>query len=315
MDAKPTLYSSDTKHQPSTDRQEGKNVNSEGFINDNIKRWVKHLALTLTIASVLCACSTIESGNSQETLVLSPMEAQQVAIDVVSILVNHYPRGKTLFYINRSKSHDILGRAMEKQLLKAGFGLFLDAEDKPIDTLSLTYFLDKLGSPDSYRVDIRIEPSYRIGMLYRMNSSGNRVRSGTTVRDDSYLTSESKKIDFYQVQDYAKNKAKKNKITLANNTLIPKPVRREKEKRESVGNTITWAVQVMSLTRSAPRVLREHKRRIEAMGYRAYIASVDGARKLRVGAFESLAITRKVLQQMRVNGYPDAFLWKQNEKG
>ena len=48
------------------------------------------------------------------------------------------------------------------------------------------------------------------------------------------------------------------------------------------------------------------------MGYRAYIVTVDEAKKLRVGPFDSLATTRKVLQEMRVNGYPDAFLWREN---
>jgi hypothetical protein len=75
-----------------------------------------------------------------------------------------------------------------------------------------------------------------------------------------------------------------------------------------------WAVQTLLLTRNAPRVLEQHKRRIEAMGYQAYIITVDGVRKLRVGPFDSLVITRKVLQQMRVNGYPDAFFLQDKKR-
>ena len=71
------------------------------------------------------------------------------------------------------------------------------------------------------------------------------------------------------------------------------------------------AVQVMLVSTDNAVKLEPHRRRIEAMGYRTYVVSISGMKKLRVGPFDSLQKTRQVLQTMRLNGYPDAFLLRE----
>ena len=71
-----------------------------------------------------------------------------------------------------------------------------------------------------------------------------------------------------------------------------------------------WSVQVIALWENNPLALAAIKRSVEAMGYEATIADVNGAKKIRVGPYESLAAVRLVLYEMRTNGYPDAFLCK-----
>jgi hypothetical protein len=234
------------------------------------------------------------------------MEAEQVASDVASILADHYTRGETAFFVTHSM-HSVLGNALEKQLLKAGFGLFINNEEKPTAALSLTYFLDELEPSSAYRVDIRVEPTYRISFFYLTDNDGALIRSGVTVRDDSHRSVESKKINLNEKKNDAKNKNIIAKtVIIADKKLTPILINKE-SKEDGVLSTI-WAVQLMSLTRSAPIVLEEHKRRIESAGHQAYIVEVDSAKKLRVGPFKSAVIARPVLQEMRANGYPDAFL-------
>ena len=298
--------------------------------SDNLIQTIKYLALALMIISVLSACSTIQLGNSREAVKINAMDAQQIAADAVSVLANRYPRGETLFHVNRSNAYGRLGQALERQLLKAGFGLSTNTKIKPPEALELMYFLDTLTSFNHYRVDIRVGSAYRSSFLYRKNDNGNWVRTSATIRDDAHPSQNNDENKIYNIENDTQYKSSNGKVdTLVDNTLTPTLVSRgavkgttkqaEKSavkkilKQEAVDNTTRWAVQTLLLTRNAPGVLEKHKRQIEAMGYRAYIVTVDGARKLRVGPFGSLSMTRKVLQKMRVNGYPDAFLWKENE--
>jgi cell division septation protein DedD len=71
----------------------------------------------------------------------------------------------------------------------------------------------------------------------------------------------------------------------------------------------SWSVQVLSISGNDTSGLNAYQQRIEAMGYSTYVAEIDGAKKLRVGPFESLNLARPVLQEMRAEGYSDAFLW------
>lgn len=288
---------------------------------------IKQLLLALIIISALSACSTLQSGNSYEAVSISAVDAQQIATDVISVLVNRYPQGNTLFYVNRSNVYGSLGQALERQLLKAGFGLSTNAKTKLPEALALTYFLDTVKSSSHYRVDIRVGSVYRASFLYRKNHNGNWVRTSVTVRDDTHSYQNNAGNKVYTIENDIKPIEGNSKATtVVDNAFTAALVRRsaakgtvqkaEKRavnkvlKKEAVNNTNRWAVQTLLLTRNAPGVLEKHKRRIEAMGYQAYIVTVDGARKLRVGPFGSLPTTRRALQEMRVNGYPDAFLWK-----
>jgi hypothetical protein len=47
---------------------------------------MKYLVSTLIVTFVLSACGALQSGNSEEAVSISTMGAQQIAIDVVSVL-------------------------------------------------------------------------------------------------------------------------------------------------------------------------------------------------------------------------------------
>ena len=188
---------------------------------------MKSLALALIIISALSACSAVKSGDSQETVTISAVDAQQIAMDVVSVLVNRYPQGKTLFYVNRSNADGRLGQALERQLLKAGFGLSTHAKTKPPEALDVTYFLDTLISSNHYRVDIRVGSAYRASFLYRKNDNGNWVRTSVTIRDDTHSSQNNAGNKVYNIENDTQYKSSNGKVdTLVDNTLTPTLVSR-----------------------------------------------------------------------------------------
>lgn len=283
----------------------------------------KCILLLLTFALLLSGCINPHTQYSQEGITLSSSGAERVANDIVYKGVNNYSRKDTYFYINRVNGYDafiyhgVLGKAIEAELKKAGFTVVLDEKNKPNNTITIAYTIDQLDKKNSFYVDVHIGEFRRMGFFYTVDSAGSWINQGITVRNDEPTFVDNPLIE----NDAQKDRSQYDLKGLVYNTPLPavttkeivvaKPVI-EKTPVKYTEDRTGWAVQVMLLTRNAPKVLERHKRRIEAMGYRVYIVEEGNAKKLRVGPFESSTIVRLVLNEMRVNGYPDAFVWKKN---
>ena len=283
--------------------------------------WLRRLLLMLSVAGMLGACSLTPREYSREDVTLSAATNQQIAEDVAGLLLNQYPLETTTFVVHRDRRGDRFGRALEAQLRRTGYAIAVDHHNGKI----LVYLLDQLTA-GLYRVDIRVEPTDRMGLVYRLNKDGSLVLSSVTVRGDlGRVFSGDKAPD--KINSDTPTSDSVTRIGTVNgagidNRAVFLGIDREQAKTNPVAvapvviskPSKPWAVQVISLSADKTGVLDAIKRRVEAMGYEAYIAETDSAKKIRVGPYESLAAVRPVLYQMRANGYPDAFLWKQDKE-
>ncbi len=236
------------------------------------------LAFAIAVTGLLGGCATVGPWDSQEVAQLKASDARMVAGDVVEVLVTEYAPGQTTFALSNGKPGSF-GMALESQLRETGYAVAVDSEEKPLHALSLAYVLDELGQPGTYRVGVRVQPTYRMERLYQIDSAGQLVRgSGVTVRDGSGRNPSGVKAPI--------------NVT---------PTREDME--------TGWSVQVLAGANLDD--LERNQARLERLGRESHIVklgTLGRLQALRVGPFGSAEEARPVLREMRADRYADAFL-------
>jgi hypothetical protein len=144
-------------------------------------------ASTLIFIGFLTSCNTVQPWMSQE--IIQPrsfQDAQIMATDMVDVLIEEYPPGKTIFSLY-SPQPGIFGEVFEKKLRESGFAVSVPDDRNEDDyILKMAYILDTLEEPDTYRLGISVEPDYRIDRLYKVDRSDNLVSTTSiTVRNNT----------------------------------------------------------------------------------------------------------------------------------
>jgi len=267
------------------------------------------LAFAIAVTSLLGGCATVGPWDSQEVVQLKDSDARMVAGDVVEVLVTEYAPGQTTFALsNGNGKPGSFGMALESQLRETGYAVAVDSEEKPLHALSLAYVLDELGQPGTYRVGVRVQPSYRMERLYQIDSAGQLVRgSGVTVRNGS-----GRSLNPVAVATNA------TPIREAVATPAPGPafpVMPSTAERVSLDDynrpdvETGWSVQVLAGANVDD--LERNQARLERLGRESHIVklgTLGRIQALRVGPFRSAEEARAVLREMRADRYADAFL-------
>lgn len=265
------------------------------------------LAFAIAVTGLLGGCATVGPWDSQEVAQLKASDARMVAGDVVEVLVTEYAPGQTTFALSNGKPGSF-GMALESQLRETGYAVAVDGEEKPIHALSLAYVLDELGQPGTYRVGVRVQPTYRMERLYQIDSAGQLVRgSGVTVRDGSGRNPSGVKAPI---------NATPTREAVA--TAMPRPAFPavpSTAERVSLDDYNTpdmetgWSVQVLAGANLDD--LERNQTRLERLGRESHIVklgTLGRLQALRVGPFGSAEEARPVLREMRADRYADAFL-------
>ncbi|ELU9701957.1 SPOR domain-containing protein [Escherichia coli] len=265
------------------------------------------LAFAIAVTGLLGGCATVGPWDSQEVAQLKASDARMVAGDVVEVLVTEYAPGQTTFALSNGKPGSF-GMALESQLRETGYAVAVDGEEKPIHALSLAYVLDELGQPGTYRVGVRVQPTYRMERLYQIDSAGQLVRgSGVTVRDGSGRNPSGVKAPI--------NATPTRKGVAAAMPRPAFPAMPSTAERVSLDDYNTpdmetgWSVQV--LAGANLNDLERNQARLERLGRESHIVklgTLGRLQALRVGPFGSAEEARPVLREMRADRYADAFL-------
>lgn len=269
-----------------------------------MKSITSRLALAVTIAGLLGGCATVGPWESQEVAELNIKDAQMVAGEVVEILVTEYAPGQTTFALANGKP-GTFGMALESKLRESGFAIFQGDENKPLHALNMAYVLDELGQPGTYRVGVRVAPTYRMGKIYQINSAGILVSgNGVTIRDGSgrSLPPPRPKVVGANTNNY-----RTPKTTRIRPTAVPKAAKKVSLAGYDLDNA--WTVQVMAGTNLDD--LERHQARLEKIGRESHVVklgTLGRLQALRVGPFNSATEARPVMREMRSNRYADAFL-------
>lgn len=272
------------------------------------------LAFAIAITALLGGCATVGPWDSQEVAQLNASDASMVAGDVVEVLVAEYAPGQTTFALSNGKPGSF-GMALESQLRETGYAVAVDGEGKPLHALSLAYVLDELGQPGTYRIGVRVQPTYRMDRLYQIDSTGQLVRgSGVTVRDGSGYNPDRVAI--------ATNAAPTREavVTPAPGPAFPAmPRTAERVSLDDYNKPSIetgWTVQVLAGANLDD--LERNQARLERLGRDSHIiklGSLGHIQTLRVGPFRSAEEARPVLREMRSDRYTDAFLVEPKQGG
>ncbi len=265
------------------------------------------LAFAIAVTGLLGGCATVGPWDSQEVAQLKASDARMVAGDVVEVLVTEYAPGQTTFALSNGKPGSF-GMALESQLRETGYAVAVDGEEKPIHALSLAYVLDELGQPGTYRVGVRVQPTYRMERLYQIDSAGQLVRgSGVTVRDGSGRSPSGVKAPI--------NATPAREGAAAAMPRPAFPAMPSTAERVSLDDYNTpdmetgWSVQVLAGANLDD--LERNQARLERLGRESHIVklgTLGRLQALRVGPFGSAEEARPVLREMRADRYADAFL-------
>jgi len=265
------------------------------------------LAFAIAVTGLLGGCATVGPWDSQEVAQLKASDARMVAGDVVEVLVTEYAPGQTTFALSNGKPGSF-GMALESQLRETGYAVAVDGEEKPLHALSLAYVLDELGQPGTYRVGVRVQPTYRMERLYQIDSAGQLVRgSGVTVRDGSGRNPSGVKAPI--------NATPTREGVAAAMPRPAFPAMPSTAERVSLDDYNTpdmetgWSVQVLAGANLDD--LERNQARLERLGRESHIVklgTLGRLQALRVGPFGSAEEARPVLREMRTDRYADAFL-------
>lgn len=265
------------------------------------------LAFAIAVTGLLGGCATVGPWDSQEVAQLKASDARMVAGDVVEVLVTEYAPGQTTFALSNGKPGSF-GMALESQLRETGYAVAVDSEEKPLHALSLAYVLDELGQPGTYRVGVRVQPTYRMERLYQIDSAGQLVRgSGVTVRDGSGRNPSGVKAPI--------NVTPTREGVAAAMPRPAFPAMPSTAERVSLDDYNTpdmetgWSVQVLAGANLDD--LERNQARLERLGRESHIVklgTLGRLQALRVGPFGSAEEARPVLREMRADRYADAFL-------
>lgn len=265
------------------------------------------LAFAIAVAGLLGGCATVGPWDSQEVAQLKASDARMVAGDVVEVLVTEYAPGQTTFALSNGKPGSF-GMALESQLRETGYAVAVDGEEKPLHALSLAYVLDELDQPGTYRVGVRVQPTYRMERLYQIDSAGQLVRgSGVTVRDGSGRNPSGVKAPI--------NATPTREGVAAAMPRPAFPAMPSTAERVSLDDYNTpdmetgWSVQVLAGANLDD--LERNQARLERLGRESHIVklgTLGRLQALRVGPFGSAEEARPVLREMRADRYADAFL-------
>lgn len=269
------------------------------------------LALAVAFSSLLGGCATVGPWDSQELAELNTSDAQMVASDVVEVLVTEYAPGQTTFALANGKPGSF-GMALESQLREQGYAVAVGGEDAPIHALSMAYVLDEVGQPGTYRVGVRVQPTYRLDRLYQINSAGQLVPgSGVTIRDGSGRPLPAARPVEASAAVAANRTPKGEGVAMP--VILPAiPAGAEKVSLadyEKPDLDSAWSVQVIAGTNLDD--LERHKARLERLGREAHIVklgTLGRLQALRIGPFDSLTEARTVMRDMRKDRYVDAFV-------
>lgn len=265
------------------------------------------LAFAIAVAGLLGGCATVGPWDSQEVAQLKASDARMVAGDVVEVLLTEYAPGQTTFALSNGKPGSF-GMALESRLRETGYAVAVDGEEKPLHALSLAYVLDELGQPGTYRVGVRVQPTYRMERLYQIDSAGQLVRgSGVTVRDGSGRNPSGVKAPI--------NVTPTREGVAAAMPRPAFPAMPSTAERVSLDDYNTpdmetgWSVQVLAGANLDD--LERNQARLERLGRESHIVklgTLGRLQALRVGPFRSAEEARPVLREMRADRYADAFL-------
>lgn len=263
-----------------------------------------HSRLTMAVAvtaTLLAGCASVGPWDSQEVAKLSATNARMVAGDVVEILVSEYAPGQTTFALANGKP-GTFGMALESNLREMGYAISLAGERKPGHALRLAYILDELGQPGTYRVGVRVEPTYRMDRMYFIDSTGTLIRgSGTTVRDGA-----DRETVYPPDPETGPDVVKPPQPV---SMLSPSAEKASFLEYEKPDLEQSWQVQVMAGTNRYD--LEFNKNRLGWRGREAHIVPVGTSgrlRALRIGPFDTATEARSVMRTMRAHYYADAFL-------
>ena len=274
------------------------------------------LIVLLLIIACLSSCSTTGIWRSQETVTLTPMHNQKIAAYVVDLLLlNGHAVEETALFLEPGKHNGPFGQALRSKLQKAGYAIF----STHTGSHKVIYLLDEL-LPGTYRVDVRIEPDYQMELVYRSGENDGLVLHSVTIRNGSSQAVSCCNMPVENKGNVALADIAKRSVASVDSPGFsleepPENLSKDDQQKENthplVESTLpkSWSVQVISLSEGKVGVLEAISHRIEAMGHKNYIVEIDNVKKVRVGPFYSLEAARPVLDEMRTNGYPDAFLW------
>lgn len=265
------------------------------------------LAFAIAVAGLLGGCATVGPWDSQEVAQLKASDARMVAGDVVEVLVTEYAPGQTTFALSNGKPGSF-GMALESRLRETGYAVAVDGEEKPLHALSLAYVLDELGQPGTYRVGIRVQPTYRMERLYQIDSAGQLVRgSGVTVRDGSGRNPSGVKAPINATPTREGGAAAMPRPAFP---AMPSTAERVSLDDYNTPDMETgWSVQVLAGANLDD--LERNQARLERLGRESHIVklgTLGRLQALRVGPFRSAEEARPVLREMRADRYADAFL-------
>ena len=287
---------------------------------------------------------------SQETVTLTPSDSERIAQYVVDLLLlNGYAVEETTFFFDRGKGNGRLGQALESRLQKSGYTL-VSTDSKVqrvtyfLDELTAGAYRVDIRIEPGYQMEL----VYRSSNNDRLVLHSVTVRNGSSiavsccnmlVEVDNDIANNSDDSEVYEQEPINMANRSVSQDDLANGSagglpdnslddypdgllseesLPDQPLAAELLEEVSSASSVTpleesksWSVQVISLSENKPGALATISSRIEAMGYKTYIAEAGDAKKVRVGPFESRKAVEPVLYELRSKGYPDAFLWSQ----
>lgn len=279
-----------------------------------MKLKTSRLAFAIAVTSLLGGCATVGPWDSQEVAQLKASDARMVAGDVVEVLVTEYAPGQTTFALSNGKPGSF-GMALESQLRETGYAVAVDGEEKPLHALSLAYVLDELGQPGTYRVGVRVQPSYRMERLYQIDSAGQLVRgSGVTVRNGSgrSLNPVATATNATPIREAVATPAPAPAFPAMPSTA--ERVSLDDYNRPDMETG--WSVQVLAGANVDD--LERNQARLERLGRESHIVklgTLGRIQALRVGPFRSAEEARPVLREMRADRYADAFLVEPKQGG
>ena len=291
---------------------------------------------------------------SQEIVTLTPSDSEKIAKYVVDLLsLNGYAVEETTFFFDRGKDNGRFGQALESQLQTSGYTL-VSTDSKAqrvtyfLDELTAGAYRVDIRVEPGYQMEL----VYRLGNNDHLVLHSVTVRNGSSVavsccnmlvEVDNDMTNNSDDSEVYEQGSINIARRSVSQDDLANGSagdlpdnslddypdgplseesLPDQPLAAESLEEVSSANSVTpleesksWFVQVISLSENKPEVLATISSRIEAMGYKTYIAEVGDAKKVRVGPFESRKVVEPVLYELRSKGYSDAFLWRGASEG
>lgn len=257
----------------------------------------KNAIFAIASVTLLSGCVTSGPWDNYEVVSLAPFEARQVAVDVVNVLATEYAPSRTNFAMsNNGVGH--FGHALERTLRAVGYAVSVGSGSQPAHAKSLSYVIDGLGEPGSYRVGVRVQPSYRMDLVYRTDSTGRLEQSGGVM----------------VLNGSGAAQVSNNLALVASNFEIQPPAQSASQMEsqpaapEKALTTEGWKVQVSAGFDTAR--LESMRTELSGKGFDPEVVSLSdgGLHALHLGPYESEAEAREARQSLATHGFNHSFL-------